>query len=520
MFRYNENVDSKMSIKKFGESKMKRRTISLLIALIMVLGLVPAAGITAFAAEADVGYTTDTEAKILEYNPKAENGINHKIGYDFKGFVNDEWQGVTFSDYGFGAYIYHGTGLEITSTPTFIADGMAILVEYTVKNTGNTTVSDYRFFVGADTEIAGDDASKNEIVDGVVIMTNEGKNISFFALTTTEGGVPVATEYYPSDGNNGFAQVTYFGEQTDTDPSTVTSYSSVDDSAFIIYFNKDTLAPNATKTYTLIVGMGSTSNITDIIGKVKRSISGAIDYETETLNDLQANANFEITVDGEEKLYKITSSSEGTISLSGVDSNNVEYDFTGKKISIVQKGNGDYADSDPVIMEIAGRPAAPDSPEATANDPVEVDVAGVTTTVTGITVSAVEGQEYKIGEGKWVKPDADNKVTFSNLEESTEYTIYTRIAATTSAPASLSSSGTTVKTKASTTSTDPDPDPTVPETEPDPTVPETEPDPTVPETESEPTAPQTGSGIGILLAMAIPAIGGAVVAGKKKKRNI
>ena len=501
-----------MSVKKFGERKMKRRTICLLIALIMVLGLVPTAGISAFAADAESGFTTGKNG-VMEYNPNAVNEGNGKIGYDIRGYVNGEWQQTTYNHYGFAAYTYNGVGLEITSTPTFIADGMAILVEYTVKNTGDTAVSDYRFYVAADTKIAGNDNSKNEVVDGAVVMTNEEKNISLFALTTTEGGTPVATEYlFYNEDDIGLYDIIYDA----ADPSTATSISSAGDSAFVIYFNKDTLAPNATKTYTLIVGMGSTNKITDIIGKIKKSISATTDYENETLKDLQANANFEITVDGEEKLYKITSSSEGTISLSGVDSNNVEYDFTGKKISIVQKGNGVSADSDPVVMEIAGRPAAPASPEATANDPVEVDVEGVKTTVIGITVSAIEGQEYKIGEGKWVKPDADNKVTFSNLEESTEYTIYTRIAATKSAPASLNSNGTTVKTKASTT----EPDPTVPKTEPDPTVPKTEPDPTVPETESEPTAPQTGSGIGILLAMAIPAIGGAIVADKKKKRNI
>ena len=141
----------------------------------------PGMSIEVKAAAASSGYITD-EHGCMEYR------LNDGNIYDFKGYINGDWKQVTYGCAGFNVGVYKGNGLSVTSTPSFIADGQAIMITYTVENTGSSSVSDCRFYIAADTMIDDNDASSNTISDDVVVMTNQSTGVSFFALSSTEGG--------------------------------------------------------------------------------------------------------------------------------------------------------------------------------------------------------------------------------------------------------------------------------------------------------------------------------------------
>ena len=127
-------------------------------------------------ASAPSGFTTDENFR-MAYNPNAGHS-----GYDFRGFVNDQWQQVSYwwnsySD-GFSAAVYNDPDKKLTvtpATPEFVADGQAIQMTYTVTNNGSAAVNDFRFYLAADTAIGGNnyDNSTNEVDDdNVVTMKN------------------------------------------------------------------------------------------------------------------------------------------------------------------------------------------------------------------------------------------------------------------------------------------------------------------------------------------------------------
>ena len=168
-------------------------------------------------------------------------------------------------------------------------------------------------------------------------------------------------------------------------------------------------------------------------------------YTNETLGELTPNATYVVSSAGE--TYTFVADENGQIPLSGTDQNGKNYDFIGKQISIYQKGEGDTGDSEAKDVEIAARPN-PSEPEVPTDTPADIDKENVTTTNNSITINAVPGQEYRIGEdGEWISADDAGKVVFNGLEGLKDYTIYTRVKATDGAPASLVSEGVKVTTK-------------------------------------------------------------------------
>lgn len=196
-------------------------------------------------------------------------------------------------------------------------------------------------------------------------------------------------------------------------------------------------------------GTASTSFITsldpDVLRSVNKLVNAALDYTKEILTELEPLGSYEIECEGE--TYEFVASAEGTIALSGTDKNGKAYDFIGKKISVVLKGDGvTTEDSVPMEIEVAGRPTAQE-PNAPTNTPSDIFTDDIETTTTTIKVKAVEGQEYRIGtDGDWVRPDENGYVTFTGLTELTDYSIYTRVMATGKNPASLPTNGVIVKT--------------------------------------------------------------------------
>ena len=247
---------------------MKKRLLSVLVALTLVLGLIPVVNMTANAgSDVPEGYTAG-ENGIMAYKSDA-NG-----DYDFIGYVNNVWNMVTHEGNGFSAATYNGGGnLTVSAKPTFIADGNAIQMDYTVKNTGSEAVSDYRFYLTADTELLAEEdetVTTSVVNDGVLTMTRD--TVSFFAYSATDGGNPVVTAYMYDDDES---LVSYESILTgrllnrEVDPSKVQPDSWASDKALVWYFGNDTLAAGATKTYTIVVGMSEASKVSEAVNNAK-----------------------------------------------------------------------------------------------------------------------------------------------------------------------------------------------------------------------------------------------------------
>ncbi len=184
-----------------------------------------------------------------------------------------------------------------------------------------------------------------------------------------------------------------------------------------------------------------------------------VNYATEELKGLDAGAEYEITCEG--VVYNFTSSTEGTIPLSGTDKNNTEYNFIGKNVSIVKKGETEDEDSQAQNVVISGRPnpvdvdSAGHDMEIDANRPADVGNDAIVSSENSITLKIDPSDETKMNQQycifdengneiqgqTWVEPDANGQVVFNGLTKDTTYTIKARIKATSSAPASYPSTG-------------------------------------------------------------------------------
>ncbi len=251
---------------------MKRLALdALCAALIAVMMCSPV-----FAATAPSDFTTDANGLMAYHAPRTDYA---EYGYDFMGYVNGQWRQVTYNGTeqpntsflgysGFKAGVYREANTEstgnldvTTADPKFIAGGKAIQMEYTVKNNTQATISNYRFYIAADTTLNGNDASSNEVKGNALIMTSG--DISFFALSKTGDCTLVPTDY---EANNDRFEAIRSGN---ADPSTAESATSIQDSALVMYYPEETLAAGAEKTYTIVVGMGNASDIDDIIDDIK-----------------------------------------------------------------------------------------------------------------------------------------------------------------------------------------------------------------------------------------------------------
>lgn len=416
-----------------------KRTASLCVTVLMVITALPQLAVTTFAAEVPGGYTTDSYGLMAW---RQINGGGSNLSYDVKGYVNGSWRQVTFGDGGFRSKVWPQaaqSSVQITCTPSFVVEGQAIMFTYNVTNTSAAPVSNFRFFLASDTAIDGYDASSNTVdEDNVITMSRNETGVSLFAFSTTEGGIAIPTEYS--------GERSYGSARDGSDPSLTNRVETARDSAFVTYFPLTTLAPGQSTEYTLVVGMADKSAIAGIINSVKKALlKTGLDYENECLKDLTPGGTYILKArDNGAIEYEVKAGEDGTIPLTGTDVNGNAYDFIGKTITIYQKGEGDVADSDPMDVEVAGRPDA-EEPSVTYT-PENVNSNDIHTTNNTIQIKAVAGQEYRLNDGQWVSPGADGTVTFEGLDELTSYTIYTRVKATKNAPASVASDGVEVRT--------------------------------------------------------------------------
>lgn len=198
------------------------------------------------------------------------------------------------------------------------------------------------------------------------------------------------------------------------------------------------------------------------------AVSGAVNYSTETIDALDANTDYTITVGNTS--YTVTSSADGSIPLSGkAKDGTTDYDLIGKSITITKSG------ATPLSLTIASRPTAYlDAPvvnDSAVDKPIEVRMIESAVTKDSVTIkldptdTSVGGrakmtQKYRICASNgaeiegcdWISPNSRGEVVFAVLTADTEYSLQARLAATSTAPKS-DIKAVTVKTAANITIT-------------------------------------------------------------------
>ena len=200
-------------------------------------------------------------------------------------------------------------------------------------------------------------------------------------------------------------------------------------------------------------------------------ITGAVNYQNETIDGLEPNTEYKVEVLGENEqataTYYIISDENGKIPFVGNDKNEQPYgDLTGKKIKITKVSDSEISET----LEIASRPGADDPDQLNVVKPQEVDSNEVIVTDNSITIKPTtvlkQSQMYRLYdqngatiEGRdWTEIGEDGTVSFTGLNGNTTYVIKSYIPATDSAPKSLESEGLSVTTRTPVSVTEPEPE--------------------------------------------------------------
>lgn len=160
-------------------------------------------------------------------------------------------------------------------------------------------------------------------------------------------------------------------------------------------------------------------------------------YSDEMITDFEPGSTYEISCEEESFLFTIDST--GSIPLQGTDKNGKPYDFIGKKISIVKKGDGvTIGDFDPQNVTVSDRPAPPQEPVKVTDKEDEDNItnADIITSENKIVIVAEEGTVYSLDGENWFGPDENGYVIFDELLPGQEYVVKAHKPATSKKPAS------------------------------------------------------------------------------------
>ncbi|MDO4553287.1 MAG: hypothetical protein Q4C22_07090, partial [Bacillota bacterium] len=142
----------------------KQRVLSWLLTLCMVVSLFAGLSITASAADAPTGYTTD-EHGVMAYRYKYSDKT-----FDIKGYFAGAWKRTTYSDGGYVTYLKvesgepaivipsdaleddSSTGLSVAIRFDFRNEGKTLQILYDVKNTTDTAIT-FSLGCGSDVQI-------------------------------------------------------------------------------------------------------------------------------------------------------------------------------------------------------------------------------------------------------------------------------------------------------------------------------------------------------------------------------
>ena len=229
------------------------------------------------------GYITDSNGYITDENGLVKYKDKENNTYDFKGYVDGTWRQVTYSDGGFRAKTWPSSDdsneIKVTSNIEFVSSGGGLLLKYHLENTTNENIDNFRFWVGGDTMVNGDDSNTNIIAeDGTAILTGNG--VSFFSFSSSQGGTAVPA-YYSSGGQG---QVGYSDIRDGADPSTVSACTQKQDSALVCYFPLSSLEPGQSLDYTLVFGTGDEQTAKKIAQEIKEDI-GIVTVTVKDSND-------------------------------------------------------------------------------------------------------------------------------------------------------------------------------------------------------------------------------------------
>ncbi|MBP0964080.1 MAG: hypothetical protein J5999_02190 [Oscillospiraceae bacterium] len=425
--------------------------------------------IKASALAAESGYITDSNG-IMSYKFCSYNSSYDSV--DLHGVFNGSWKQVTFYNEGFRSVLRVGestcypdvqngtettSGLSVKFEPVFVSDGKLIQLVYNVTNNSESPVT-FDFAIGSDVQIGNCDRAPITKLD----KTKDGQETGFLMESYSDydkndEGIYAGFGLIMNGAKGANASDFWYGHYGDvgsnmfsTAPANnLTKADNVDSGATVSWKNR-TAAPGETVSLSAYVGIGSAEELKALI---KEMLSATTDYKNEQLTDLEPNSRYELTItesDGTQTKHPITSTPEGTIPMTGTDYNGDPYTMIGKSSSLVKKGDGEStADSDPITIDIADRPDAPDDPnvpKGTVDD--IINPSDVETTGNSITFPSNPNTEYTIDGGNtWVTPDENGNIVFDNLTEGEEYTIQSRTPATDSSPASPISEGVKIVVK-------------------------------------------------------------------------
>ncbi|MBQ5332859.1 MAG: hypothetical protein J6K92_06330 [Oscillospiraceae bacterium] len=418
--------------------------------------------IEASALEAESGYTTDSNG-IMSYKFVSNNSV------DLHGVFNSKWKQVTYYNGGFRSVLRVGEtqytnvnvkgesetrGLTVKFEPVFVSDGKLIQLVYNVTNKTDSEIN-FDFAIGSDVQIGSDDYAPITKLD----KTKDGQETGFLMESTKPAdmnseGIYAGFGLIMNGAKGANASDFWYGYYRYVDSNMFSSVPANNltgkDSGATVSWKDRTAAPGETVSLSAYVGIGSAEELKALI---KEMLSATTDYKNEQLTDLEPNSKYELTItesDGTEKTHPITSTPEGTIPMTGTDDNGDPYTMIGKSSSLVKKGDGeDTEDSDPITIDVADRPDAPEDPNVPKGTVEDIiNPSDVVTTDKSITLPSQPNTEYTIDGGRtWVTPDDNGNIVFDNLTEGKEYTIQTRTPATDSSPASPISEGVKIVVK-------------------------------------------------------------------------
>ncbi len=254
---------------------VRKRLLSMLLVLCMLLTLLPTvAPITALAADAPSGYTTDSHGNMAY---KYTGAYMYRL--DLQGYYNGDWRQVTYMNKGFGCAIQingknfypqikegtpskvGSTGLTVTMDANFLYNGKTTQLLYTVTNTSSSSVT-FNMGSAADIMIGSDDFAPITPFDGGFKMCSTYESdgyaqLNFWCGSGIEGVTPVDTYWY---GHYSKAGVNIFN-----DLSPKTTLTEIDSGCAWSWKDR-TIAAGETQTYSVLFGVGAPGSETLVTG--------------------------------------------------------------------------------------------------------------------------------------------------------------------------------------------------------------------------------------------------------------
>lgn len=258
-----------MNKSTINATAVRKRLLPLLLVLCMLLTLLPTA---ALAADAPSGYTTDSHG-IMAY----AYTDSYKYGIDLKGYYNNGWRQVTYSNRGFSTVVQvngsqtkvtasrnpsavGSTGLAVSMDANLLNNGTTVQFLYTVKNTGSRSVT-FGLASGGDIQIGRDDWATITPFDGGFKMSSRYESdgnaqLNFWCGSGIDGVTAVDTYWY---GWYFQYASNYFNNLS---PKTTLSNH---DSGCAWSWKDRTIAAGATQTYSVLFGVGAPGSESEIL---------------------------------------------------------------------------------------------------------------------------------------------------------------------------------------------------------------------------------------------------------------